>query len=49
MNLEQIKAGFAWHYKKYRNEQAASDQQPNADAENEARDAKRVFGKIHTR
>ena len=39
--LEQIIAGFAWHYKKYQNEQTASDRQRYADAENEARDAKR--------
>jgi len=39
--LEQVIAGFAWHYKKYQNEQAASDRQRYADAENEAREAKR--------
>ena len=39
--LEQINAGLAWHYKQYQNEQIASDRQQYADAENEARDAKR--------
>jgi endonuclease YncB( thermonuclease family) len=41
VGLDQIIAGFAWHYKKYQNEQTASDRQRYADAENEARDAKR--------
>jgi len=39
--LAQVVAGFAWHYKKYQNEQTASDRQQYADAEQEARDAKR--------
>jgi endonuclease YncB( thermonuclease family) len=39
--LEQVIAGLAWHYKKYQNEQTASDRQQYADAESEARDAKR--------
>ena len=39
--LAQVVAGFAWHYKKYQNEQTASDRQRYADAEQEARDAKR--------
>ena len=39
--LEQIIAGFAWHYKKYQNEQTASDRQLYAHAEKEARGAKR--------
>ena len=38
--LEQLIAGFAWHYKKYQNEQSASDRQQYSDAEQEARDAK---------
>ncbi len=37
-DLEQIKAGFAWHYKKYQHEQSAGDQSLYADAENQARD-----------
>jgi endonuclease YncB( thermonuclease family) len=36
--LEQIKAGFAWHYKKYQHEQSAEDRELYADAENKARD-----------
>ncbi len=35
--LEQVKAGFAWHYKKYQHEQSAEDRQLYADAENQAR------------
>ncbi len=36
--LEQLKAGFAWHYKKYQHEQNLEDQRLYADAENHARD-----------
>jgi len=36
--LEQIKAGFAWHYKKYQREQSPEDQRLYADAENQARE-----------
>ncbi len=36
--LEQIKAGFAWHYKKYQHEQSLEDQRLYADAETRARD-----------
>ncbi len=36
--LEQVKAGFAWHYKKYQHEQSPEDQQLYAEAENKARD-----------
>ncbi len=32
--LEQFKAGFAWHYKKYQHEQSPEDQRLYADAEN---------------
>ena len=39
--LAQVVAGFAWHYKKYQSEQTVSDRQRYADAEQEARDAKR--------
>ncbi len=35
--LEQVKAGFAWHYKKYQHEQSAEDRELYADAENKAR------------
>ena len=36
--LEQVKAGFAWHYKKYQHEQTLENQRRYADAENTARD-----------
>lgn len=36
-NLEQIKAGFAWHYKKYQREQTADDRLVYAQAEELAR------------
>ncbi len=39
-NLEQIKAGLAWHYKKYADEQSESDRKTYADAEIKARAAK---------
>ena len=35
--LQQIKAGMAWHYKYYQNEQSANDSELYANAENEAR------------
>ncbi len=35
--LEQVKAGFAWHYKKYQHEQSAEDRELYANAENKAR------------
>ncbi len=35
--LEQVKAGFAWHYKKHQHEQSPEDRQLYADAENQAR------------
>ncbi len=35
--LEQVKAGFAWHYKKYQHEQSPEDQRLYADAEIRAR------------
>jgi endonuclease YncB( thermonuclease family) len=40
-NLAQIKAGMAWHYKEYQREQTAEDRVAYAQAENEARAAKR--------
>ena len=36
--LEQVKAGFAWHYKKYQHEQSLEDRQRYAVAEIRARD-----------
>ena len=41
MNLEQIKAGMAWHYKKYQKEQSQSDRMLYSDSEVDARNAKR--------
>ena len=41
MNLEQIRAGLAWHYKKYQNEQTLSDRKLYSDSEIEAKEAKR--------
>jgi len=40
INLEQIKAGFAWHYKKYQDEQTESDRKNYAEAEINARNQK---------
>ena len=40
-NLEQVKAGMAWHYKKYQNEQTADDRATYAQAEEAARDTRR--------
>jgi endonuclease YncB( thermonuclease family) len=39
--LAQIRAGMAWHYKYYQNEQSAEDRQMYADVEEEARMSKR--------
>lgn len=41
MNLKQIEAGMAWHYKKYENEQTISDRIKYSDAEREARRVRR--------
>ncbi len=41
VNLRQIEAGLAWHYKKYEMEQSAEDRALYAAAEVEAREAKR--------
>jgi len=38
--LEQVKAGFAWHYKKYQHEQTREDQRLYAEAENRAREGR---------
>lgn len=40
-NLEQIKAGMAWHYKKYAKEQPIADRETYARAEEQARAARR--------
>ncbi|MBX3266434.1 MAG: thermonuclease family protein [Acidobacteria bacterium] len=45
-NLEQIKAGLAWHFKRYADEQPAKDQREYAAAEIEARKAKRGIWSI---
>lgn len=37
----QVQRGFAWHYKAYEREQPAIDRKVYADAENEAKAAKR--------
>lgn len=39
-NLEQVKRGFAWHYKAYQREQSANDRSLYDLAEREARSAK---------
>lgn len=39
-NLEQVKAGMAWHYKQYQKEQSRADRAAYANAENQARAAK---------
>ncbi len=36
-NLEQVKAGMAWHYKKYQKEQSVDDRASYAEAEDAAR------------
>ena len=41
INLEQIKAGMAWHYKDYQREQSPEDREVYARAEDEARTARR--------
>lgn len=40
-DLEQVRAGLAWHYKKYASEQTAEDRAAYARAEDEARAARR--------
>jgi endonuclease YncB( thermonuclease family) len=42
-NLEQIRAGLAWHYKKYAGEQSEADRKTYSDAEAKAREAKLGF------
>jgi endonuclease YncB( thermonuclease family) len=41
INLEQVKAGMAWHYKEYEREQPPEDRETYAGAEDEARQARR--------
>jgi endonuclease YncB( thermonuclease family) len=41
INLEQVQAGMAWHYKEYQREQAPEDRELYARAEDEARSARR--------
>ncbi len=41
INLEQVRTGMAWHYKAYERTQSGTDRQAYADAENEAKAAKR--------
>jgi endonuclease YncB( thermonuclease family) len=41
INLEQIRSGMAWYYRAYEKDVAAADRKPYADAETEARAAKR--------
>lgn len=41
VNLEQVKAGMAWHYKAYEREQSEADRTAYAQAEEQARAAKR--------
>ena len=41
VNLEQVKAGMAWHYKEYQREQAPEDREFYATAEDQARNARR--------
>ena len=41
VNLEQVRAGMAWHYKAYERTQSATDRKAYADAENEAKAVKR--------
>ncbi|MFN2576693.1 MAG: thermonuclease family protein [Pyrinomonadaceae bacterium] len=40
INLEQVKAGMAWHYKEYEREQSSEDRDLYARAEDEARGAR---------
>lgn len=40
-NLKQVKAGMAWHYKQYQNEQSVEDRAAYAEAEEQARMGKR--------
>jgi endonuclease YncB( thermonuclease family) len=41
VNLEQVEAGLAWHFKRYQNEQPPSDRSLYSEAETRARNSKR--------
>lgn len=41
VNLEQVRAGMAWHYKHYQGDQSPADRRLYAEAEREAREARR--------
>lgn len=41
VNLEQLRRGMAWHYKKYQNEQSLSDRQTYAQAQQQAQSDQR--------
>jgi len=41
MNLEQVRAGLAWHYKKYQKDQTSADRELYSEIEIEAREANR--------
>lgn len=41
VNLEQVRAGMAWHYKEYEREQSSEDRELYGRAEDEARSARR--------
>ena len=41
VNLEQVKAGMAWHYKEYEREQSPEDRELYARAEDESRSVRR--------
>ena len=41
INLEQVRAGMAWHYKEYQSEQTPEDRELYAKAEDEAHTARR--------
>ena len=46
INLEQVKAGMAWHYKEYQREQTPEDRDLYAAAEEEARKARRGLWQV---
>ena len=43
-NLEQVRAGMAWHYKQYQKEQSPDERVSYADAEEQAREGRKWFG-----
>lgn len=48
MNIEQVKAGLAWHFKKYEDEQSPEDRRTYAAAEQEAKVASLGLWKVAT-